>query len=157
MAFEYRVVRRVEFSETDLAGIMHFSNFFRYMEAAEHAFFRSLGCSIHSTVNGKTVGWPRVHAECEYRRPLCFEDEVEIHLLVRKVRSKAIEYAFVFRKLNSQPVEVAARGALTVVCGSHTAGQGGMKAIRIPAGLAGKLKAAPKACFSSDFTPEEKR
>ena len=35
--------RRVEFAETDMAGQVHFSNFFRYMEAAEHAFFRSLG------------------------------------------------------------------------------------------------------------------
>jgi acyl-CoA thioester hydrolase len=43
MAFEYKVRRRVEFSETDMAGIVHYSNFFRYMEAAEHEFFRSLG------------------------------------------------------------------------------------------------------------------
>ena len=47
MAHEYRYRRRVEFSETDLAGIVHFSNYFRYMEAAEHEFFRSLGLSIH--------------------------------------------------------------------------------------------------------------
>ena len=37
MAYEFRLVRQVEFSETDMAGIVHYSNFFRYMEAAEHA------------------------------------------------------------------------------------------------------------------------
>ena len=32
MPYEFKAVRRVEFSETDMAGIVHFSNFFRYME-----------------------------------------------------------------------------------------------------------------------------
>ena len=46
MAFEFKAIRRVEFSETDMAGIVHYSNFFRYMETAEHGFFRSLGYSV---------------------------------------------------------------------------------------------------------------
>ena len=48
MAYEYKMTRRIEFAETDMAGIVHFSNFFRMMEATEHAFFRSLGLSIHA-------------------------------------------------------------------------------------------------------------
>ena len=32
MSYEFQITRRVEFFETDLAGIMHFSNFFRFME-----------------------------------------------------------------------------------------------------------------------------
>ena len=43
MAYEFKATRQVEFSETDMAGIMHFSNFFRFMETAEHGFYRSLG------------------------------------------------------------------------------------------------------------------
>ena len=46
MAYEFKAIRRVEFADTDMAGIMHYSNFFRFMETAEHAFFRSLGLSI---------------------------------------------------------------------------------------------------------------
>ena len=46
MPYEFKTIRRVEFSETDMAGIMHYSNYFRFMETAEHAFFRSLGLSI---------------------------------------------------------------------------------------------------------------
>ena len=46
MPCEFKVVRRVEFSETDMAGIVHYSNFFRYMETAEHGFFRRLGYSV---------------------------------------------------------------------------------------------------------------
>ena len=82
MAYEFQVTRRVEFSETDMEGIMHFSNFFRFMETAEHAFFRSLGYSVVLSRNGLMFCLPRVHAECDYTAPLRFEDEVQIHLLV---------------------------------------------------------------------------
>ena len=67
MAFEFKAVRRVEFSETDMAGIVHYSNFFRYMETAEHGFFRSLGHSVVMDKFEPPLGWPRVRAECEYR------------------------------------------------------------------------------------------
>src|SRR5216110_2631099 len=108
MPYEYKVRRRVEFSETDMAGIVHYSNFFRYMEAAEHEFFRSLGFSVVTMQVDPPVGWPRVHAECDYQQPLRFEDEIEIQLLVSEKRSKSLSYAFRFRKLNaSPPVEVA--------------------------------------------------
>ena len=94
-AHEFTIKRRVEFSETDMAGIVHFSNFCRYMEHAEHAFFRSLDRSIVDRDLG--VGWPRVHLSCDFKKPLRFEDEVEIHLLVSAKTSKSISYQFRFR------------------------------------------------------------
>ena len=42
----FRYSRRVQFAETDLAGIVHFSWMFRYMEEAEHALWRAAGLSI---------------------------------------------------------------------------------------------------------------
>jgi YbgC/YbaW family acyl-CoA thioester hydrolase len=141
MSYEFKVVRRVEFSETDMAGIMHFSNFFRFMETAEHAFFRSLGLSIFRT-GDPPVSWPRVHASCDYKMPLHFEDEVEIHLLVAEKKTKALTYAFKFRKLNAAPPVLVARGALTVVCVTHRA-DGRMTACAIPKLIAGKIQIAP--------------
>ena len=38
MAYEHTAYRKVEFSETDMAGLVHFSNYFRYMEIAERDF-----------------------------------------------------------------------------------------------------------------------
>lgn len=141
MAYEFKVVRRVEFSDTDMAGIVHYSNFFRYMEAAEHEFFRSLGFSVVTRQVDPPVGWPRVHAECDYKQPLRFEDEVEIHMVVSEKKSKSLTYLFRFRKLNgAAPVEVA-RGSLTVVCVTHQRGR--MKAATIPREIADKIEAAP--------------
>src|SRR5215207_2721026 len=122
MAYEFKAVRRVEFSDTDMAGIMHFPNFFRFMETAEHGFFRSLGYSIVTKDFEPPIGWPRVHAECDYKLPLYFEDEVEVHLLVAERRSKSIKYLFRFRRLNASPVVEVARGSLTVVCVTHRPG-----------------------------------
>jgi hypothetical protein len=61
MPYEFKVQRRVEFSETDMAGIMHYSNFFRFMETAEHAFYRSLGHSVVMKEVDPPLGWPRGH------------------------------------------------------------------------------------------------
>ena len=83
MAYEFHCRQRVEFADTDMAGIVHFSNFFRYMERAEHEFLRSLGLSVHAVNGDDLVSWPRVSAECKFRAPLSFEDELDVHLLVR--------------------------------------------------------------------------
>ena len=68
MPYEFKLVRRVEFSDTDMVGIVHYANLFRYMEAAEHGFFRSLGFSVVTRQVDPPVGWPRVHAECGLHR-----------------------------------------------------------------------------------------
>ena len=141
MAYEYKVRRRVEFSETDMAGIVHYSNFFRYMEAAEHEFFRSLGFSVVTRHVDPPVGWPRVRAECDFKQPLRFEDEFEVHMLVAEKKSKSLSYQFRIRKLNAHPPVEVARGSLTVVCVTHDGGA--MKAAVIPKEIADQIEVAP--------------
>jgi acyl-CoA thioester hydrolase len=97
MSHNYIAKHRVEFFETDLAGIVHFANFYRYMETAEHEFFRSLGLKIHGTLpDGTVFGWPRVSATCSFLSPAYYEDEVEIRMTVlrRTHRSLTIAYEF---------------------------------------------------------------
>ena len=142
MPYEFKAQRRVEFSDTDMAGIMHYSNFFRFMETAEHGFYRSLGFSVVDPHLHPRVGWPRVHAQCDYRKPLRFEDLVEIHLLVTEKKSKALSYQFRFRKILADSTVEVARGALTIVCVAHHR-DGTMKAVPIPAEIADKIEAAP--------------
>ena len=148
MPYEHKARRMVEFCETDMAGIMHYANFFRFMETAEHGFYRSLGFSVVEMSLSPKVGWPRVHASCDYRRPLRFEDEVEIHLLVIEKKSKAVTYQFRFTKVNDPTREEVARGKLTVVCVTQDE-EGQMKATPIPAAIADQIQVAPQALLDS--------
>lgn len=142
MPYEFKLVRRVEFIETDMAGIVHYSNFFRYMEAAETAFIRSLGFSLWAGQADPPYGWPRVHVECDYKAPLRFEDEVEIHLLVAEKRPRSLTYRFRLRKLNAHPHVEVAQGLVTVVC--VTLSHGKLVATPFPKAIADQIEVAPK-------------
>lgn len=146
MPSEFKLIRRVEFAETDMAGIVHFSNFFRMMESAEHAFFRSLGFTIHGHENGTTIGWPRVSASCDYRAPLRFEEEVEIHLIVAEVRSRSIRYQFIFRKV-ADGTEVA-RGQVAAVCATVDKTTGKLAPVAIPDAIRAQITAAAPTLVS---------
>jgi YbgC/YbaW family acyl-CoA thioester hydrolase len=145
VAYEFKLTRQVEFSETDMAGIAHFSVFFKFMEAAEHAFFRSLGFSIHSTGFTPPIGWPRIHADCDFKYPLRFEDTVEVHLLVREKKERTIAYTVVFRKLNGEQPRIVATGSLTVACVTADPSNGALKSVPIPSEIADKIDVAPGA------------
>lgn len=141
--------RKVAFSETDLAGIVHFSNFFRYMEDCEHAFYRELGYSVHAMDDGEggTVGWPRVHAEADYRQPLRFEEDFEIELLVEAVAGKTITYRIRFWKEGGGERSLAAEGKVVVVCVRFS--DKGMKSVEIPAPIRAKIEAAPAGALEN--------
>ena len=145
MAYEFKLEKTVEFSETDMAGIVHFSNYFRYMEMAEHAFFRSLGFSIHSREQEPQIGWPRVQVSCEYKKPLRFEDRIEIHLLVREKRPRSLAYEVRISRIEEDGGrEEVARGTLTTVCITFDRERKQMKAVAIPADIDAQIEVAPE-------------
>ncbi|MBN1441286.1 MAG: acyl-CoA thioesterase [Planctomycetes bacterium] len=140
MASEFRYRHRIEFAETDMAGIVHFSNYFRLMERTEHEFLRSLGLSVHADIDGRLVSWPRARAECSYEAPLTFEDEVEVLLRVRGKTRKSITYEFQFFGPHSRRV---ARGSITVVCATIDPQTRRMTSIPIPDAIGEKIETAP--------------
>jgi len=152
MPGEFTLRRRVEFSETDMAGLMHFSNFFRYMEAAEHAFLRSIGFSVDLRGIAPGLCLPRVHAACEYRAPLRFEDEVEVQLMVARKTTRSLEYAFRFRRRQGKRSYEVARGALTVVCARRRP-DGSLRAAPLPKVISDRIRVAPKALLDSVCPP----
>jgi acyl-CoA thioester hydrolase len=125
--------RRVQFYETDAAGIVHFSNFFRYMEEAEHALWRANDLSIFPP--SPCHGWPRVAASFDYRRPLRFEDEFEIRIEVTHVSARSLTYAC--RILCRD--ELVADGRMTIACVDKGA-DGTLKAAPIPDDIAARLR-----------------
>jgi acyl-CoA thioester hydrolase len=131
---EFHTKRRIEFADVDQAGIVHFSRFFVFMETAEHEFLRSLGTSVHSKMDGKEVGWPRLSATCEYVSPARFEEVLDIRLTVSRKGKKSMTYEFIF----SRGKDVIARGRMTSACCIVEAGQK-LRAIPIPEVIASKV------------------
>ncbi len=129
------VTRRfVEFSDTDMAGIVHFAAFFRYMESAEHALLRSLGLSVFSEVDGETISFPRVAAHCDFRSPARCEDHLMIEVGVARIGSKSVTYSFRVRR----DTTLIAEGQMTSVCCRLVEG-GPPVSLPLPAEIAEKL------------------
>jgi acyl-CoA thioester hydrolase len=131
MASEFRRLRRVEFADTDAAGIIHFAAYFRYMEETEHEFLRSLGLSVNFEAGGTRFGFPRLAARCDFLRPLHFEDVVEIHLRVLRKGLSSLTYQFLF----SHAGEAVALGEVSTL--SCRVGPGGhLESVPLPGPMA---------------------
>ncbi len=135
MTEPFRYTRRVDFCETDMAGVAHFANFFRWMEAAEVAFLRDRGLPVMLTSEGRRLGFPRVSVSCEYLLPVRFDDLVEIVVRLERVGRKSLKLSFeLFNE--GRPV---ARGQMTAVCCRMDAGQA-LEAVEIPEAIRAQLE-----------------
>jgi len=133
VASEHSVRRRVQFSETDAAGIVHFACFFRYMEEAEHALWRANGLSIHPPES--PIGWPRVGAAFEYHKALKFEQEFDVTIRVTEITKRVISYTCEITREQQR----IATGSLKIACVSKLP-DGTMRSAEIPEDIAGRFK-----------------
>lgn len=85
---------RVHWVDTDTAGVMHFSNFFRYFEACEEEFYRSLSLPLTEVRDRFGILIPRVEAYCQYKAACRFDELIDVTLIVREVQEKTIIYDF---------------------------------------------------------------
>lgn len=108
----FRTTRRVEFHDTDMGGIMHFTGFFRAMEVAEHELLRDLSLNVVSEDEEGRISWPRVSAKCDFQSPAHFDDVLDIEVDVARLGEKSVTYRFRFSH-DGRPV---AEGEMTSVC-----------------------------------------
>jgi acyl-CoA thioester hydrolase len=106
--------RRIEWIDTDAAGIYHWTAVFRLAEAAEAVMHTALG--ITELTFGRV---PRVAVAVEFRRPLHFNDQVEVELAVERLGRASLSY----RLAITGPEGPAAEGRLTVCCIDPDSGQ----------------------------------
>lgn len=82
--------RKVNFADTDLAGIVHFSNILRYVEEAEHASMLEVNVPpVHSK-----GGFPKVHVDCDYRSPIRFGDLACVDMCLTKIGKCSLNWKF---------------------------------------------------------------
>jgi YbgC/YbaW family acyl-CoA thioester hydrolase len=135
---ELRTRRRVAFSETDAAGLVHFACFFRYFEDTEHALWREAGLSIHS--EDSAVGWPRISAACEFHRPLKFEQEFDVTVRITEMARRTISYSGEITREG----ERIATGQWRIAAVTRQP-DGSIRSTDIPAEVAARLKTSDPA------------
>jgi acyl-CoA thioester hydrolase len=134
MSTPFRTRRRVEFVDTDMAGIVHFSNYFRWMESAEVDFLLARGLSVKLGWEGVPLGFPRVSASCDYLKPIHFEDMIDITVTLERLGAKSATYAFEFEHEGV----LVARGKVTSVC-CRVCEDKTIEAVEIPPTLRARL------------------
>ncbi|QQL44292.1 acyl-CoA thioesterase [Sulfuriroseicoccus oceanibius] len=107
-AFRYPV--RVEFADTDAAGVAHFSRLLTFIEAAEHAYLKSLGIGVFTDEAGVRSGWPRVDVNFQFRSPMRFGDEGEVAIWLEELGRKSVRYR---AELMSAAGRVVCAGTMT--------------------------------------------
>ncbi|MEO7412920.1 MAG: thioesterase family protein [Opitutaceae bacterium] len=141
--------RMVEFADTDLAGIMHFSNFFRFVETAEHAFFRSLGHSVHTADGSDHEGWPRIEVSCKYHQPARFEQTLETCLRIEEIRTSSLRYGFWIFAAEAEKRSLLAAGSFSIIHVELDTKAREIRKAAIPPALKQQLEAAMNAAKSA--------
>lgn len=148
MPYEHTSTRRIEFSETDMAGLVHFSNFFKYMETAERDFFLLCGVDLINTAPGEIVGWPRGRADCKFMAPLRFGDSIDIHIAVKSLKDRSIEFQFRIYRHNADGSRThAAKGSLTTIFTALDE-DGELKSKPLPENVLQNMQEAPEKALS---------
>ncbi len=107
----------VRFADVDHAGIVYYPRFFHLFHLAFEELWRArMGPRAYSDlIDRQKVGFPAVHASCEFKAPLRFGDAAEIELTITKLGESSITFHYrVFRAGDERPRTLCADGK--VVC-----------------------------------------
>ncbi|ABO67248.1 acyl-CoA thioesterase [Geobacillus thermodenitrificans] len=82
---------RVNFGDTDAAGIVYYPNYFKWFDIAGHQFFRSIGLSPAKLMKEQNIILPLLDVGCTFERPLYYDDIITIKTTVEEVSRKTIK------------------------------------------------------------------
>jgi len=124
----FRWTTRILYIDTDASGRIHYTSLFRYFEAAEIEFFRSIGVLHHHP----GIGFPRVHVECDYSGAIRYDDLLVVEVSVGRIGNTSVQLKFRVLKDES---EVATGNAVIASMDRQT-----QRASAIPPGIREKLE-----------------
>ncbi len=112
MAFRTSV--EVRFGDVDHAGIVFYPKFFIYFHEAFEQFFNDAGHPYHLLVDERRIGFPTVHIETDFKKPLRYGDRLDLELSVQKIGRRSATFRYVgYRHRDGQ---LACTAAITCSC-----------------------------------------
>ncbi|HEY1653570.1 MAG TPA: thioesterase family protein [Candidatus Tumulicola sp.] len=110
--FETRV--RTQWCDVDVAGIVYFGAYWRFVERAEMEFFAELGFPYDRVFGDYSFWLPRVHCEAQYHAPALMDDWLRLRTHLEKVGASSVRWRTVV--FNERTGEPGAQFAITVAC-----------------------------------------
>lgn len=136
MAF-YSYSRMAQFSDSDAAGIVHFSRIACFVEEAEHSFLEGAGYPVQLQ-NPEAYRWPRVQFQASFNRPILPFETVSVELYPGYVGTSSILWKWsIWKKNIPDPMMV---GEMKTVCCFQRGGR--IEKARLPDDLRALLLSA---------------
>lgn len=85
--------RKVAYYETDQMGIVHHSNYIRWLEEARLHYLESLGLN-YAQMESDGIVIPVLSAQCTYRKSFTYGDTFKIYLRVIKFNGVKMDFEY---------------------------------------------------------------
>ena len=86
--------QRVRYAETDQMGIVYYANYLVWFELGRVELLRSLGLAYSQLEKEHKLILPVVEANCRYRAPARYDDEILIETRPALVRGSVLKFAY---------------------------------------------------------------
>lgn len=111
MIQQHTITFRVRYPETDAMGYLHHSRFFQYFEMGRIELLRAAGHS-YADVEKQGIFFAVVKAECRFKAPARFDDELALLTRITRQTLVRIDHAYELRRGNL----LVAEGETTIAC-----------------------------------------
>jgi acyl-CoA thioester hydrolase len=88
------VTIRVRYAETDQMGVVYHANYFVWFEVGRVEFLRQLGFSYKDMEQQDECHIAVVDAQCRYKAPAQYDDELVVRTWMKHVRQSAVQFAY---------------------------------------------------------------
>ena len=130
--------QRVRYAETDQMGIVYYANYLVWFELGRVELLRSLGLAYSQMEKDHKLILPVVEANCRYRAPARYDDEILIETRPAFVRNSVLKFAYRILRAGhdgTDPKLLAEGETVHVVCDEN------LKRMPLPAQYSTALKA----------------
>lgn len=99
----YTYYRKAQYHETDQMGIIHHSNYVKWMEEARIGYMNQMGFS-YKTVEEMGIISPVVEISVAYKKQVSFDDEIQISVSIKKYNGISLEFNYQFFNITKNEI-----------------------------------------------------
>jgi acyl-CoA thioester hydrolase len=106
---------RVRYAETDQMGVVYYANFFIWFELGRIELLRQLGFQYKQMEIDDGCHIPVVEANCRYKSPARYDDELLLETRVLALRRSVIKFGYRLLRPEAEASKLLAEGETTHV------------------------------------------